>query len=65
MQVAVIDVDTVNNKVRLSRKSVLEKSAQDEFDEYKKSVKTSSESAGKLSLGHILKAKLKEKNNKV
>jgi len=62
MQVAVIEVDSVNNKVRLSRKSVLEKAAQDEFNQYKKSVKNSTESSGSLgSLGDILKAKLEEK----
>lgn len=62
MQVAVIDVDSASNKVRLSRKAVLEKSAQDEFNQYKESVKKSVESSGRLgSLGDILKAKLKEK----
>ena len=64
MQVAVIDVDTANNKVRLSRKAVLEKAAQDEFNQYKESVKISAESSESLGcLGDILKAKLKEKEN--
>jgi len=64
MQVAVIDVDAASNKVRLSRKAVLEKTAQDEFKQYSESVKNSAESSGGLgSLGDILKAKLKEKNN--
>ena len=62
MQVAVIDVDAANNKVRLSRKAVIEKAAQDEFKQYSESVKNSAESSGGLgSLGDILKAKLKEK----
>jgi small subunit ribosomal protein S1 len=64
MQVAVIDVDTTNNKVRLSRKAVQEKTAQAEFNQYKESVKNSAESSGSLgSLGDILKAKLEEKKN--
>ncbi len=62
MQVAVIEVDSANNKFRLSSKSVLEKAAQDEFNQYKESVKNSTESSGSLgSLGDILKAKLEEK----
>ena len=66
MQVAVIDVDAANNKVRLSRKAVLEKAAQDEFNQYSESVKNSAESSGGLgSLGDILKAKLKEKETQV
>lgn len=64
MQVAVIEVDSANNKVRLSRKAVLEKAAQEEFSQYSESVKNSSESSGGLgSLGDILKSKLKEKQN--
>ncbi len=64
MQVAVLDVDAANNKVRLSRKAVQEKTAQAEFNQYKESVKNSVESSGSLgSLGDILKAKLEEKKN--
>jgi small subunit ribosomal protein S1 len=64
MQVAVIDLDAASNKVRLSRKAVLEKAAQDEFNQYNESVKNSAESSGGLgSLGDILRAKLKEKKN--
>jgi ribosomal protein S1 len=64
MQVAVTDVDTGNNKVRLSRKAVLEKAVQDEFNQYRESVKNSAESTGSLgNLGDILRAKLKEKKN--
>jgi len=64
IQVAVTDVDTGNNKVRLSRKAVLEKAVQDEFNQYRESVKNSAESTGSLgNLGDILRAKLKEKKN--
>lgn len=64
MQVAVIDVDTTHNKVRLSRKAVLEKSAQDEFTQYRESARKSGESSGGFgSLGDLLKAKLEEKKN--
>jgi small subunit ribosomal protein S1 len=64
MQVAVIEVDTADNKVRLSRKAVLEKAAQDEFNQYRESLKHSSESSGSFgSLGEILRAKLEEKKN--
>jgi small subunit ribosomal protein S1 len=64
IQVAVIDVDASNNKVRLSRKAILEKAAQDEFNEYEESAKNSLKSSGGLgSLGDILKAKLAEKKN--
>ena len=64
MQVAVIDVDTANNRVRLSRKNVLEKAAQDEFNEYRESVTNSAESSGGLgSLGDLLKARLEEKKS--
>jgi small subunit ribosomal protein S1 len=62
MPVAVIDVDPANNRVRFSRKAVLERSAQDEFEHYKKSSKNSSESTGSFgTIGDLLKAKLEEK----
>jgi small subunit ribosomal protein S1 len=65
MQVAVIDVDTTHNKVRLSRKAVLEKAAQDEFAQYKESAKKSAESSrGFGSIGDLLKAKQEEKKNR-
>jgi small subunit ribosomal protein S1 len=64
MQVAVLEVDTEKNKVRLSRKAVLEKAAQVEFNEYKESVKNPDESSGGLgNLGDIIKAKMEEKKN--
>jgi len=63
MQVAVLDVDTEKNKVRLSRKAIVEKAAQVEFNEYKESV-SPAESSGSLgNLGDIIKAKLEEKKN--
>lgn len=65
MQVAVIDVDTTHNKVRLSRKAILEKAAQDEFTQYRESTSKSAESSrGFGSLGDLLKAKLEEKKNR-
>jgi len=64
MQVAVIDVDAANNRVRLSRKNVLEKAAQDEFNEYRESVINSAESSGGLgNLGDLLKARLEDKKS--
>lgn len=64
MQAAVIEVDTSNNKIRLSRQSVLEKVARDEFIKYKESVKSSSNlSMGIGSLGELLKAKMEERRN--
>lgn len=65
MRVAVIEVDSVHNKVRLSRKAVLEKAAQDEFTQYKESVRESTGVSGVFgSLGDLLKAKLEEKKNR-
>lgn len=62
MRVAVIDVDGESNKVRLSRKAALERAAQEEFNEYRESLKSSVRSPGGFgSLGDILKAKLDEK----
>jgi small subunit ribosomal protein S1 len=66
MRTVVIDVDTAGNKVRLSRKAALEEAAQDEFNQYKESLKTSSGSSGGLgSFGELLKAKLEEKKSKI
>lgn len=64
LRVAVIEVDTSGNKVRLSRKSVLEKDSQALVEEYKDSVKTSEGTAWSLgTLGDILRAKMEEKKN--
>jgi small subunit ribosomal protein S1 len=62
IQVTVIEVDTAHSKVRLSRKAVLEKTVQDEFNEYKESINNSTGPSGSLgSFGDMLKAKLEEK----
>jgi small subunit ribosomal protein S1 len=66
MQVAVVEVDTANNKVRLSRKALMEKEVQEEYNEYMDSVKKAENSSGGFgSLGEILKAKMDEKNQAV
>ncbi len=64
MRVAVIDVDTAQSKVRLSRKAVLEKAAEDEFSQYKESVKAAGPSGSLGTLGDILRARLEEKKNR-
>ncbi len=65
LRTVVIEADSANNKIRLSRKAVLEKAAQEEFDEYKESRKTSAGSpAGLGSFGELLRAKMEEKKNK-
>jgi small subunit ribosomal protein S1 len=60
MKVAVIDVDAGNNKVRLSRKAVLDKEVEEEFTQYKDSVQPAGSSTFG-SLGDLLKAKIEEK----
>lgn len=62
MQVAVIDL--ANNKVRLSRKAVIEKASQEEFDQYRQSARDSAGSRSFGSLGDVLRAKLEEKKNR-
>ena len=63
MQVVVVDVDAESNKVRLSRKAVMEKAAKEEYDQYRTSVKEAEAQSGGLgSLGDIIKAKMQEKN---
>ena len=63
MQVVVVEVEAASNKVRLSRRAVMEKAAKEEYDQYRTSVtQAEGQSAGLGSLGDILKAKLKEKN---
>ncbi len=62
MKAIVIEVDTAHGKVRLSRRAALEKAAQEEFDEYRDSVKNVRESeSGFGRLGEILKARIEEK----
>lgn len=62
IQVVVVDVDAGSNKVRLSRKAVMENTAKEEYDQYVSSVKQAEGTSGGFgSLGDILKAKLQEK----
>jgi small subunit ribosomal protein S1 len=63
MKVVVLDVDTKNNKVGLSRKAVEEKEARADYEQFKESVKKEKENSGGIgSLGELLKAKMEEKN---
>ncbi|MBI5102539.1 MAG: 30S ribosomal protein S1 [Nitrospirae bacterium] len=62
VQCAVLEVETATNKVRLSRKALLEKSDQDEYKEYINSAKKDDAASGGLgSLGDLLRAKMDEK----
>ncbi|MGD1075403.1 MAG: S1 RNA-binding domain-containing protein [Thermodesulfovibrionales bacterium] len=62
MKVVVIDVDTGQGKVRLSRKNVLARVEQEEFEQYKNMQKGKRvPSSGFGSLGEMLKAKMEEK----
>jgi len=62
MKAVVIEVDAVQGKVRLSRRAVLEKAVQEEFQEYKDSAKNDTASSGGFgTLGDILKARMEEK----
>lgn len=62
IQTVVTEVDTANNKIRLSRKAIQEKAAQNEYEEYVESArKVERTSGGFGSLGDILKAKMEEK----
>ncbi len=65
MQVIVTEVEESSNKVRLSRKAVMEKAAQEEFDQYRDTAKSESSSGSFGSLGELLKAKLEEKKQQV
>jgi len=64
VRVAVIDVDTADEKVRLSRKALLEKTAEEEFTRYKESAKAAGSSGSLGTLGDILRAKLEEKQKR-
>ncbi|MDA8083412.1 MAG: 30S ribosomal protein S1 [Nitrospiraceae bacterium] len=62
IQTVVTEVDTSSNKIRLSKKAIQEKAAQDEYDEYLESARKVEKSSGGFgSLGEILKAKMEEK----
>ncbi len=62
MQVVVLEADASTNKVRLSRKALMEKAVEDEYKEYVDSARKADTSSGGFgSLGELLKAKLDEK----
>ncbi|HTZ17179.1 MAG TPA: S1 RNA-binding domain-containing protein [Dissulfurispiraceae bacterium] len=62
MKVLVMDVDTDNGKVTLSRKGVLNKEEEDDLKSYRDTVAKGSKSeSGLSSFGELLKARLEEK----
>ena len=62
IQTVVVEVDASSNKVRLSRKALMEKSDKDEYKEYLNSAKKDEPVSGGLgSLGELLRAKMDEK----
>ncbi len=62
MQVVVLEVDSVNGKLRLSRKGIMEKLEREEYNKYLDSSKNTDDTSGSLgNLGDILKAKMAEK----
>jgi small subunit ribosomal protein S1 len=62
MKVAVIEVDTENNKVKLSRKAAMDMVVKQEYEEYLTESRQSDGSSGGLgTLGDLLKAKLEGK----
>jgi small subunit ribosomal protein S1 len=65
IQAVVIEVDTVTGKVRLSRKAAMDKTIQEEFDQYRDTGKVESSGSSLGSLGEILRAKLAEKKHQV
>lgn len=67
MQVVVIEVDKKHHRVRLSRKAVVKKTEQDEYNRYKNSenVQEQKSSTGMGSLGELLKAKMEERETVV
>jgi small subunit ribosomal protein S1 len=60
MKVTVIDADAENNKVRLSRKAVMDKEVEQEYSQYKDSVQPAGSSTFG-NLGDLIKAKMAEK----
>jgi len=61
LPVAVIEVDKIHHRVRLSRKAVSKQKERIEYDRYKESVQQDTESGSDIgSLGMLLKAKLEE-----
>jgi small subunit ribosomal protein S1 len=65
IQAVVIEVDNAAGKVRLSRKAAMEKTAQEEFDQYSDTAKGEPSGSSLGSLGDILRAKLEEKKQQV
>jgi small subunit ribosomal protein S1 len=65
IHVAVIEVDKVTGKVRLSRKAAMEKTIQEEFEQYRDTGKGEASGSALGSLGEILRAKLAEKKQQV
>jgi small subunit ribosomal protein S1 len=61
----VIEADKVTGKVRLSRKAAMDKTIQEEFDQYRDTGKGESSGSSLGSLGEILRAKLAEKKQQV
>ncbi len=62
IKVAVIEIDTDNNKVKLSRKAAMDMAVKQEYEEYlTESRQTDSSSGGLGTLGDLLKAKMEGK----
>jgi hypothetical protein len=62
MKVLVLDVDSDNGKVTLSRKGVLHKEEEDDLKSYRASAaKVEKSESGLSSFGELLKARLEEK----
>ncbi|MEW5743931.1 MAG: S1 RNA-binding domain-containing protein [Nitrospirota bacterium] len=63
MQAVVLEVDTDKGKVLLSRKKIMDRVEEDEYKQYRESVKKEEKSSGGMgTLGEMLQAKMKEKN---
>jgi small subunit ribosomal protein S1 len=65
IQAVVIEADSVTGKVRLSRKAAMDKTVQEEFDQYRETGKGESSGSSLGSLGEILRAKLAEKERQI
>jgi len=64
MRVAVIEVDTASNKVKLSRKAAMDMAVKQEYEEYlTESRQADGSSGGFGTLGDLLKAKMERKQN--
>lgn len=62
MRVVVLEVDTNKKKVLLSRKGLLERAEQEEYEQYRASIKNEQQSKSGLgTLGELIKAKMEEK----